>query len=57
MNDREYIGNVTKLAKNLMDLKGKTLIYGKLTNLTMSVAYKPELYVSQVLNPKETQEY
>ena len=40
-----------------MDQKGKTLIYGKQANRPMSVTYWPELDVSQVLNPKEAQEY
>ena len=45
------------LVKNLMEQKGKTLTYGKQTNRPMLVSYSSELNVSQVLYPKEAQEY
>ena len=45
------------MEKNLMEQKRKKLTYGKQANRPMSVTYRPELDVSQVLNPKEAQEY
>ena len=55
MNEQKYIGNAIKLPKNLTEQKGKTLIYGKQVNRPISVTFRPELDVSQVLNPKEAQ--
>ena len=51
MNGREYIGNAIKLAKNLMEQKGKKLSYGRQANRPMSD--RLELDMSQVLNLKE----
>ena len=57
MRGRECIGNTIKLAKNLMEKKGKKLTCRRQANRSMSVIYRPVLVVSQLLNPKEAQEH
>ena len=57
VNVRDYIANAIDLANNIMEQKGKMFVYVKQSKRKMLIIYRPELYVSLVLNPKETQEY
>ena len=57
MNGRDYITNEINLSKNMMENKERLFVYGKLTNRTMLIIYRPEIDVSPVFNPKESQEY
>ena len=57
MNSRDYIANATNLAKKLMEQKLKVFVYGKKVKIPMQMIYRPEIDLSQVLNPKEVQEY
>ena len=57
MNGRDYTANVINLSNNIMEQKGKVFVYGKRANIPMIMSYRPELYVSPFLNPKEAQEY
>ena len=53
----DYISNDINLANKLMEQKVKVLVYGKRANRPMQIIYGPDLDVSQILNPKESQEY
>ena len=57
MNGRDYIANVINLSKNIMEQKVKVFVYVKWAKRTMLIRYRTELDVSQVLNPKEAQDY
>ena len=57
MNGRYYTVNAIILAKEIMEQKRNVFAYRKWANIPMLMSYRPELAVSPVLNPKETQEY
>ena len=57
MNGRDYIANAINLPNNFMEKKGKVFVYGKRAKGPMLMSDRPELDLSQLLNPKEAQEY
>ena len=57
VNGSDYTVNTISLSKKPMEQNGKLFVYVKRAKRPMQMSYRPELYVSQVLNPKESQDY